>query len=118
MPGSRSTSPERNSQNNQNQPDTSRYNCVSQLAATIIQKIQHPCEFRDEECSYKGHVNDISFHEANCPFRLVKCPHWACDEKVTVKNMTHHVIASECGDVWDKALPYREAMAAGDPISS
>ena len=90
---------------------TKTIDCVSQIAAAIITKVSHPCDFRDEGCSFKGRLDDMTRHERNCEFRTVRCPHWACDELITVRNLTHHVIAAECGDSYrDKPLPYREEM--------
>lgn len=86
-------------------------NCVSQVAATVIQRIQHPCDFRDRGCVFKSHIRDISNHEKSCQFRLVPCPHWACDETVSLDKLTKHVIDNECGDNYrDKPLPYKEEM--------
>lgn len=85
--------------------------CVSQIAATIIHRVSHTCEFRYEGCTFKSDIDKITDHESSCVFRHVRCPHWACDETITAKNLTHHVIASECGDNYrDKPLPYREEM--------
>ncbi|TRY67653.1 hypothetical protein TCAL_05861, partial [Tigriopus californicus] len=85
--------------------------CVSQIAATIIHRVSHTCEFRYEGCTFKSDIDKITDHESSCIFRHVRCPHWACDETITAKNLTHHVIASECGDNYrDKPLPYREEM--------
>lgn len=63
---------------------TPKTDCVSQTAAIIIQKIEHFCEFRDEGCTVRAYLNEIAKHEERCPFRLVRCPHWACDEQITV----------------------------------
>ena len=46
-------------------------NCVSQVAATIIQKIQHPCDFREAGCEARCDINSIEEHEQSCRFRLV-----------------------------------------------
>merc|ERR1719341_3252534 len=73
-------------------------NCVSQVAATIIQKIQHPCDFRDAGCDTRCDILSISAHEESCGFRLVRCPHWACDEQISLTSLTSHVISAECGD--------------------
>lgn len=86
-------------------------NCVSQVAATIIQRIQHPCDFRDAGCEARCDINTISSHEDSCRYRLVRCPHWACDEKVSVTNLTSHVLDAECGDNYmSKPLPYQEEI--------
>ena len=72
-------------------------NCVSQVAATIIQRIQHPCDFAAAGCPARCDINrydtltgtihlhlhlhlrlylcfSISRHEESCGFRLVRCP--------------------------------------------
>merc|ERR1719474_2381091 len=86
-------------------------NCVSQVAATIIQKIQHPCDFRDAGCDTRCDILSISAHEESCGFRLVRCPHWACDEQISLTSLTSHVISAECGDNYmAKALPYQEEI--------
>ena len=89
-------------------------NCVSQVAATIIQRIQHPCDFRDAGCDTRCDINSISAHEDSCRYRVVRCPHWACDEQVSVTHLTSHVLAqgdngdSGCGDNYmNKPLPYQ-----------
>jgi len=86
-------------------------NCVSQVAATIIQKIQHPCDFRDAGCDTRCDIQSISAHEESCGFRLVRCPHWACDEQISLTSLTSHVISAECGDNYmAKPLPYQEEI--------
>ena len=41
-------------------------------------------------------------------FRLVRCPHWACDEQISVTDLTSHVLSSECGDNYmSDPLPYQ-----------
>ena len=86
-------------------------NCVSQVAATIIQRIQHPCDFRESGCDARCDINSISEHEESCGYRLVRCPHWACDEQVSVTHLTSHVMNAECSDNhMSKALPYQEEM--------
>ena len=45
--------------------------CVSQVAATIIQKIQHPCDFREAGCDARCDIGAIEEHEQSCRFRLV-----------------------------------------------
>ena len=46
-----------------------------------------------------------------CRFRLVRCPHWACDEQISVTNLTSHVLSSECGDNYmSNPLPYQEEI--------
>ena len=41
----------------------------------------------------------------------VRCPHWACDEQVSVTNLTSHVLGAECGDNYmNKPLPYQEEI--------
>ena len=57
---------------------------IVQVAATIIQKIQHPCDFRDAGCTTRCDIGLIAAHEERCGFRLVRCPHWACDEQVSL----------------------------------
>ena len=85
--------------------------CVSQVAATIIQKIQHPCDFREAGCDQRCDIKDISDHEESCRFRLVHCPHWACDEQISVTDLTSHVLSSECGDNYmSSRLPYQEEI--------
>lgn len=86
-------------------------NCVSQVAATIIQKIQHPCDFREAGCEARCDISSVAAHEESCSFRLVRCPHWACDEAVSVTNLTSHVLGSECGDNYmSNPLPYQEEI--------
>jgi len=86
-------------------------NCVSQVAATIIQRIQHPCDFRDAGCDTRCDIHSISAHEESCRYRLVRCPHWACDEQVSVTHLTSHVLGAECGDNYMRQpLPYQEEI--------
>lgn len=86
-------------------------NCVSQVAATIIQKIQHPCDFKEAGCDARCDIGSIAVHEERCGFRLVRCPHWACDEQISLTGLTSHVISSECGDNYmAKPLPYQEEI--------
>jgi len=90
-------------------------NCVSQVATTIIQKIQHPCDFKISGCTTLCSINSITAHEERCGFRPVRCPHWACDENVPLTNLTSHVINMEfsdsCADNYmAKPLPYQEEI--------
>ena len=43
-----------------------------QVAATIIQRIQHPCDWRDAGCPERCDINTIHGHEERCGFRQVK----------------------------------------------
>ena len=86
-------------------------NCVSQVAATIIQRIQHPCDFRESGCNARCDINTISEHEESCNYRLVRCPHWACDDQASVRVLSNHVLSNECSDNHrSKSLPYQEEM--------
>ena len=42
-----------------------------QVAATIIQRIQHPCDWRDAGCPERCDINSIHGHEERCGFRQV-----------------------------------------------
>jgi len=85
--------------------------CVSQVAATIIQRIQHPCDWRDAGCLVRCDISSIHSHEERCGFRQVRCPHWACDEQTALTALTSHVISAECGDNYmAKPLPYQEEI--------
>ena len=86
------------------------YPHLIQVAATIIQRIQHPCDWRDAGCPERCDINTIHGHEERCGFRQVKinslpecsffysmlsqvrCPHWACDEQTALTDLTNHVI--------------------------
>merc|ERR1719452_116106 len=86
-------------------------NSVSQVAATIIQKIQHPCDFREAGCDTRCDIQTISQHEESCGYRQVRCPHWAGDEQTALTSLTSHVISAECGDNYmAKPLPYQEEI--------
>jgi len=90
---------------------TGMTSCVNQVAATIIQRIQHPCDFREAGCDRKFDIHSIDEHEESCKYRLVRCPHWACDEMISLTALTSHVISSECGDNYmTKTLPYQEEI--------
>ena len=47
-----------------------------QVAATIIQRIQHPCDWRDAGCPKRCDINTIHGHEERCGFRQVKIKSW------------------------------------------
>jgi len=86
-------------------------NCVSQVAATIIQRIEHPCDWREAGCQEKCDISSIVGHEERCGYRQVRCPHWACDEQTALTSLTSHVISAECGDNYmAKPLPYQEEI--------
>lgn len=86
-------------------------NCVSQVAATIIQRIEHPCDWREAGCQERCDISSIVSHEERCGYRQVRCPHWACDEQTALTSLTSHVISAECGDNYmAKPLPYQEEI--------
>ena len=56
-------------------------------------------------------ILSILAHEESCGFHLVRCPHWACDEQISLTSFTSHVISAECGDNYmAKPLPYQEEI--------
>merc|ERR1719367_482152 len=83
-------------------------NCVSQVAATIIQRIQHPCDWRDAGCPERCDINTIHGHEERCGFRQVRCPHWACDEQTALTDLTNHVISAERASSGTSMFRWRE----------
>ena len=48
------------------------YHHSIQVAATIIQRIQHPCDWRDAGCPERCDINTIHGHEERCGFRQVR----------------------------------------------
>ena len=62
--------------------------CVSQVAATIIQKIQHPCDFREAGCDARCDIGAIEEHEQSCRFRLVNIS-WFLVAKATFEIAGH-----------------------------
>ena len=58
-------------QNTQNSIHGRKTRVIMQVAATIIQRIQHPCDWRDAGCPERCDINSIHGHEERCGFRQV-----------------------------------------------
>eukprot|EP00092_Neocalanus_flemingeri_P021868 GFUD01023723.1.p1 GENE.GFUD01023723.1~~GFUD01023723.1.p1 ORF type:complete len:306 (-),score=53.87 GFUD01023723.1:86-1003(-) len=62
---------------------------MSLLAATVLENIEHECEF--EDCDEHYPLEDLGKHEKNCPHRIVNCPKSNCQEKVSLANLMDHL---------------------------
>jgi len=64
----------------------------SLLAATILEHIDHQCNFTD--CDQSFPTGDLVEHEAICPHRTVTCPRSKCNVSVSLAKLADHLINS------------------------
>jgi len=62
----------------------------SLLAATILEHIDHKCNFTD--CDQSFPTGDLAQHEAICPHRTVTCPRSNCNVTVSLAKLVDHLI--------------------------
>ena len=60
------------------------------LASKLIEKIDHPCKFRQYGCNVKKMLNAIEEHESRCPERTIKCPRLSCQKEVQMRKFPDH----------------------------
>lgn len=62
----------------------------STLAVTIIENIDHVCEW--EDCAESFPLNQLARHVRECAHRLVVCPGLDCAEKFSVASLLEHTL--------------------------
>eukprot|EP00092_Neocalanus_flemingeri_P040821 GFUD01044439.1.p1 GENE.GFUD01044439.1~~GFUD01044439.1.p1 ORF type:complete len:251 (-),score=71.71 GFUD01044439.1:162-914(-) len=74
---------------------------VSHLAAGIIDKIPHPCQFKAYGCSQSLLLTSLPAHETCCSYRLVSCPNILCNLKISLAGLYRHMIVNGCASQHD-----------------
>ena len=69
----------------------------SLLASMLIDNIPHTCKFQG--CSKQDQLINISNHEKECGYRLVKCP--SCGEEMPFSSLVSHCI-NKCEDMFKR----------------
>jgi len=70
---------------------------TSSLAAALIERVRHKCQYSEYGCEYKQLLSHIVRHEEVCPVRLVSCPPPnGCQEKVLLKEYHKHAVMQGC----------------------
>ena len=64
------------------------------LANKLIEKIQHPCKYKQFGCQVKNTLKDIRKHEDNCLNRTIKCPYLECESEVQIRKFHDHAMSS------------------------
>jgi len=62
----------------------------SLLAATIVENIDHKCNFND--CDKSFMIGDLAQHETICPHRTVSCPRIRCNASVSLAKLEAHLL--------------------------
>jgi len=62
----------------------------SLLAVTVIENIPHSCEFQVHGCTVRCELTALKSHQAQCPFRAIKCPNFSCPDKVPLALLAEH----------------------------
>ena len=65
---------------------------TSLLAVTVIENISHFCEFQIYGCQASCSIISLPNHQASCPYRAVKCPHFNCAERVPLTLLAEHTL--------------------------
>ena len=60
----------------------------------LIEKIQHPCKYKQFGCQVKNTLEEIRKHEDKCLERTIKCPHLSCKSEVHIRKYHDHAINS------------------------
>ena len=61
----------------------------SLLAIAVIENILHECKYI--ECGEKFPLDNIDEHEKDCKHRVVACPVYDCDVRVSLSNLLNHL---------------------------
>ena len=74
------------------------------LANKLIEKIPHPCKYRQLGCQIKNPLKEIKEHEDRCLYKIIKCPYLNCRSEVQIRNYHHHAMNSPCNMIPDNQL--------------
>jgi len=69
--------------------------CVSHVANHLVDLLPHPCTNRDQGCPYEAHANEVTAHEADCEYRIIKCPSFRCKKQVSLKKLGEHICSAK-----------------------
>jgi len=60
----------------------------------LIDKVRHFCKFRENGCSTKDLLIDLTHHEKECVYKSIKCPR--CPQEVIMSRFYEHAVNSQC----------------------
>ena len=70
-------------------------NMTNSVVGSLIEKVEHKCQFSDQGCEVKMLIKDLRLHETRCPERTVECPFRKCGETVQLKKFSQHAINTQ-----------------------
>ena len=60
----------------------------------LIERIQHPCKYKQFGCQVEDSLRNIIKHEGRCRERTIKCPHLSCQSEIQMRNYQDHAMSS------------------------
>ena len=63
---------------------------TNSVVASLIEQVNHECQFRDQGCEARMLLRDLELHESKCPERTIVCPYDDCDQIVQFKDFSIH----------------------------
>jgi len=70
---------------------------TSSLAAALIERVRHRCQFSEYGCQYRDYLCHLVKHELSCPERPITCPPPnGCLQKIQLKRYHEHAVQQGC----------------------
>ena len=67
---------------------------TNSLANKLIERIPHPCKYRQLGCQIKNSLKEIIEHENRCLYKITNCPYLNCKSEVQIRNYHDHAMNS------------------------
>jgi len=67
---------------------------TNSIVNKLIERIQHPCKYKQFGCQVENSLKEILRHEDKCRERTIKCPHLSCKSEVQMRDYHNHASSS------------------------
>ena len=91
---------------------------TSTLAVTVIENIEHFCEF--ENCGLSLPLSELTRHQARCDQRPVKCPGHDCSSRLALSSLVNHVVSCcvERAELREYVLPHKFSYMMNEDLKN
>ena len=91
---------------------------TSTLAVTVIENIEHLCEF--ENCGLSLPLSELTRHQARCQQRPVTCPGHDCSSRLALSSLVSHVVSCcvERAELREYSLPHKFSYMMNEDLKN
>ena len=91
---------------------------TSTLAVTVIENIEHMCEF--ENCGLSLPLSELTRHQARCQQRAVTCPGLDCSARLALSSLVSHVVTCcvERAELREYRLPHKFSYMMNEDLKN